>query len=383
MDTLVGPHPLSYDASTAFDDVVACLWTVPINQLVNYAIERCGPRRQLSKKSYLANRRLEIVSHAFSLSPLSVARIVRERGLIDPEILASMAHGAIGYIFATLFGRRVDPAVCGIGDDYQRSNPFERLGPDRLRSLNYADSATENVGRDERRIFADDLGSGSDLMEALEKQASHCFGARGANLWRELLGLVGANPDGARAWVSTSYFAQHVSTFSKSRRKAPVYWQLATRSAGYSVWLYYHEITKDTFYAVLSDHVEPKLQHEERRLSALLTEAGPSPNAAQRRRIAEQETFVEELRAFREDIARIAPLWDPSHDDGVIINFAPLWRLVPQHRAWQRECKACWNKLVAGDYDWSYLAMHRAGRAEMHPRPKPRHRPRARGGVLV
>ena len=42
----------------------------------------------------------------------------------------------------------------------------------------------------------------------------------------------------------------------------------------------------------------------------------------------------------------------------MIINFAPLWRLVPHHRAWQKECKACWDKLVAGDYDWSHLAMH-------------------------
>jgi hypothetical protein len=36
---------------------------------------------------------------------------------------------------------------------------------------------------------------------------------------------------------------------------------------------------------------------------------------------------------------------------------APLWRLVPQHRAWQREVKACWDSLVAGKYDWSHLAM--------------------------
>jgi hypothetical protein len=86
--------------------------------------------------------------------------------------------------------------------------------------------------------------------------------------------------------------------------------------ASYSVWLYYHRLTKDIFYTVLSDHAEPKLQHEERRLGALLAEAGASPNAAQRRHVAEQETFLEELRAFREEVARIAPLWKPSHDDG-------------------------------------------------------------------
>ena len=61
---------------------------------------------------------------------------------------------------------------------------------------------------------------------------------------------------------------------------------------------------------------------------------------------------------FEDEVARIAPLWRPDLDDGVIVNFAPLWRLVPQHRAWQRECRECWEKLVAGDYDWAHLAMH-------------------------
>jgi hypothetical protein len=54
----------------------------------------------------------------------------------------------------------------------------------------------------------------------------------------------------------------------------------------------------------------------------------------------------------------VAPLWKPDLDDGVIINFAPLWRLVPHHRPWQKECKTAWDALADGDYDWSHLAMH-------------------------
>jgi hypothetical protein len=207
-------------------------------------------------------------------------------------------------------------------------------------------------------IFADDPGDRADITGRVCAVFDCIFGAHADRFWTEAGQILGNGDGDLRPWLSSSLFDDTIRRYSKSRRQAPIYWQLATPSAGYSVWLYYHRLTKDTFYTVLSDHVGPKLQHEERRIGALFAEPGASPNAAQRRQVAAQEAFVEELRAFREEIARIAPLWNPNHDDGVIINFAPLWRLVPQHRAWQRECKACWDKLVEGDYDWSHLAMH-------------------------
>ena len=146
--------------------------------------------------------------------------------------------------------------------------------------------------------------------------------------------------------------------YSKSRRKAPIYWQLATPSANYSVWLYIHAFTKDTLFRVQNDYVAPKLAHEERRLESLKSELGDGGTTAQRKEMAAQEAFVEELRAFLEEVKRVAPLWNPNLDDGVIINFAPLWRLVPQHKAWQKELKATWDALCEGKYDWAHLAMH-------------------------
>ena len=44
----------------------------------------------------------------------------------------------------------------------------------------------------------------------------------------------------------------------------------------------------------------------------------------------------------------MAPLWKPNLDDGVVINFAPLWRLVPQNKSWQKELKSTWDALCAG-----------------------------------
>lgn len=161
-----------------------------------------------------------------------------------------------------------------------------------------------------------------------------------------------------RDWLAREFFAAHLPRYSKSRRKAPIYWPLATPSARYTLWLYYPALTRDTFYRVLNDHLTPKIQHEERQLADLTQRAGGSPTSSQRKDLAALDTFVTELRAFREEVTRIAPLWNPNLNDGVILNFAPLWRLVPQHKPWQKECRACWNKLAGGDYDWAHGAMH-------------------------
>jgi hypothetical protein len=161
-----------------------------------------------------------------------------------------------------------------------------------------------------------------------------------------------------RTWLSRDFFSLHLKMYSKGGRKAPIYWQLATPSATYSIWLYIHAFTRDTMYRVQNDYVMPKLLLEERRLETLRQELRDRSTAAERRALADQESFVDELRAFLDDVKRVAPLWNPDLDDGVIINFAPLWRLVPHYRPWQKELKTTWDALCAGKYDWAHLAMH-------------------------
>ncbi|CAK0781594.1 conserved hypothetical protein [Gammaproteobacteria bacterium] len=160
-----------------------------------------------------------------------------------------------------------------------------------------------------------------------------------------------------RHWLRRDFFPFHLKRYSKSRRKAPIYWPLSTPSASYTLWLYYPGLDRDRMFQAL-DGVKDKLAHENGKLRDLQQDAGPSPGVNWRKTIAEQETFVEELNGLRDEVARIAPLWNPNPDDGVLINFAPLWRLVPQNTSWQKECRAAWNALAEGQYDWSHLAMH-------------------------
>ena len=206
-------------------------------------------------------------------------------------------------------------------------------------------------------FLVDDTGALGDLLAATRSAFERIFDDPAAR-WEEAADVLGDRERDLRGWFAREFFEQHIKRYSRSRRKAPIYWQLATPTASYSVWLYYHRFTRDTIFRLLNDHVAPKLRHEEGKLTSLTQEVGPSPSASQRREIDDQERFVVELRAFRDEVARVAPLWSPDLNDGVIINFAPLWRLVPQNRSWQKECKKVWDKLVAGDYDWAHLAMH-------------------------
>ena len=156
----------------------------------------------------------------------------------------------------------------------------------------------------------------------------------------------------------SGFWAGHLRRYSRSSRTAPIYWMLSLPSQRYSVWLYYHRLTPDTLYAVLNDYVKPKLRREERRLVDLRQEGEPTPSRTQLKAREDQERLVDELRAFQDEVARVAPLWRPDLNDGVIINHAPLWRLVPHHKEWRKKLMECWAKLVAGEYDWAHLALH-------------------------
>ena len=74
----------------------------------------------------------------------------------------------------------------------------------------------------------------------------------------------------------SGFFQDHLKRYSKSRRKAPIYWPLSTASGSYTVWLYYHRLTDQTFYAAINDFVEPKLKQVSGEVSTLLRNKGAS-----------------------------------------------------------------------------------------------------------
>lgn len=259
----------------------------------------------------------------------------------DPAPVSSGADDLASWLVGVSFGRFDPRLATGERAIPPEPDPFDPLLP---RSFGMYQVGEEPADRPD--ILVDDEGHPDDLAARSLAVAEHVRVDVTENL---------------RDWLAKEFFPLHIKMYSKSRRKAPIYWQLSTPSVRYSVWLYIHAFNKDTLFCVQNDYIggeKGKLPHEERRLESLARELRDGGTPAQRKELAAQESFVEELRAFLDEVKRVAPLWKPNLDDGVIINFAPLWRLVPQNKSWQKELKTTWDALCEGKYDWTHLAMH-------------------------
>ncbi|MFO0449991.1 MAG: hypothetical protein ACK52I_15235 [Pseudomonadota bacterium] len=257
----------------------------------------------------------------------------------DDEAIVGGGSGALSsWLVGVSFGRFDPRLATGERAIPPEPEPFDPLPS---RSPGMYPEREEPVDRTD--ILVDDVGHVDDLAARATAVADR---------------VKVEAPENLRAWLAKEFFPLHIKMYSKSRRKAPIYWQLATPSASYSVWLSIHAFSKDTLFRVQNDYAAPKLAHEERRLESLASELRDRATAAQRRTLAAQEALVDELRAFLGEVKRVAPLWKPNLDDGVIINFAPLWRLVPQNKSWQKELKSTWDALCEEQYDWAHLAMH-------------------------
>ena len=163
-------------------------------------------------------------------------------------------------------------------------------------------------------------------------------------------------PADMQRWLQKDFFPFHLQRYSKSRRKAPIYWPLSTASGNYTLWLYYPSLTSQTLYTAINDFVEPKLVDVVKEAGGLKAK-GSARNREEERRLEALTTLEAELTDLRDQLQAIAPQYRPNHDDGVQITAAPLWPLF-RHKPWQKLLKDTWAKLQKGDYDWAHLAMN-------------------------
>jgi hypothetical protein len=155
-----------------------------------------------------------------------------------------------------------------------------------------------------------------------------------------------------RAYLAKDFFKEHLSRYSKSRRQAPVYWQLTIPSGGWSVWLYAPRFSREMLYAVitLADH---RLANAAERIR--LRPEDTMGSARERAKAVDDErTLAAELQELRDDVAHLAGLgWQPDLDDGFVLCAAPLAKWFPRN-TW-RQLTEPLSAIQSGAYPWATL----------------------------
>ncbi len=208
-------------------------------------------------------------------------------------------------------------------------------------------------------ILVDDEGHTQDIVARVREVLEIIFGEKAEAIEEEACKILGVKSlrDYFRKTGAGGFWAHHLKRYSKSRRKAPIYWLLQSERKNYALWIYYHRLDKDTLYKALVNYVEPKIRLEEQKLKEMnerrkqLGTGGREVKGLERE-IARQEALVSELYDFRDKLKSVAELnLEPDLDDGVLLNIAPLHELVP----W-KEAEKAWEELREGKYTWSSIA---------------------------
>jgi hypothetical protein len=206
-------------------------------------------------------------------------------------------------------------------------------------------------------ILVDDPEHGDDVVRRIRDVLHLIWGDGAEGIEREACEMLGVRELGEWFRNPRNFWDDHVKRYSKSRRKAPIYWLLQSAKRSYGLWLYYHRLDSDLYAKALVNYVEPKVRHEETRLKELrgaFQAQQPSGATARKaeREIERQEALISELEDFRASLDRVVKLGlQPDLDDGVVLNIAPLHELVP----W-KVARQYWEELLAGKYEWSTIS---------------------------
>jgi hypothetical protein len=190
-----------------------------------------------------------------------------------------------------------------------------------------------------------------DLPARVETALVLMLGERGA---AEVIDETGGD---LRRFFERDFFTKwHVKWY----RKRPVYWLLQSPKKLYGLYLFHERLTKDTLFVVQRKYLDRKIVLTQQLLSEKRAAAGKAASARERRAVNREADEAEKLLADLEEFAkRLKAItdrgYDPHIDDGVILNMAPLWDVIP---SWSKEPKKYWDGLEAGDYDWAHIAMN-------------------------
>jgi hypothetical protein len=204
-------------------------------------------------------------------------------------------------------------------------------------------------------ILVDDPDHPDDIVRCVGEVFAALFGEQSEKMLEEAQSLLGVRDLRDYFRGSRGFFSDHLARYSKKPRKAPIYWLIQSPRRNYALWVYYPRLDGDLLFKAVQSYVEPKIRREEQRLLELRSQKAEATDARSRRQaeraLERQEDVLADVREFRKELLDVAQLHlEPTLDDGVLLNAAPLHGLIP----WP-EADRCWRDLVQGRYPWSHV----------------------------
>ena len=195
-------------------------------------------------------------------------------------------------------------------------------------------------------ILSMDADSPLSLTAHVRDVMHYIWGDRADDLEYELCQLIGCKNLQSYLESSTGFFDYHFKRYTKSRRRAPIYWPLSSEDGNLTYWVYYPKLNQNTLHSLIL-----KLRDKNERLHSQIAQTtDKAQQTLLRGRQQQVESMMEELNAI------INSGYMPNHDDGVPVTSCPLVKLIT-HRGWKQECEDNLKELQEGEYDWSHLAM--------------------------
>lgn len=198
-------------------------------------------------------------------------------------------------------------------------------------------------------ILTNNSDSSLCLATHVREVMHYLWADRADDMEYELCQLIGCKSLQAYLASPTGFFDYHFKRYTKSRRKAPIYWLLASEDGTVDYWVYYPKLSKNTLPQLII-----RLREQQEQLRTRLNAALAAHDKTQESQIRAEQEQVEDMM---DELNRIlAAGYVPNHDDGVPVTAAPLLHLAAS-RPWRVECEKNMELLEKGDYDWSHLAM--------------------------
>ncbi len=373
LDEEYGPHPASYPddpLGPEEEQEFARLYQMAIDRVIDEVVETRGGARTIATKSYFLDRRLEVLAHVFRLHPRVLVEIRRRLGLLPPGEPRRSAEELVSYLVGCAFGRwdvRIGrdpsraPAPPDPFDPVPICSPGMLVGPDGLPARELPDGYPLDLPSD--RLLIDEEGHPWDIVRRVVLAAEVLFDDADAIL-AECERILGRE---LREYFRRDFFKAHLGRYSKSRRKAPIYWHLSVPSREWGLWVYAPALSREMLFAIVREarRKETALAEAVEHLGRQVTEAQGKERQRVARHLEVQEALLREVRTtFRPQAERVANLgWAPDLDDGIILCAAPLADLLPAWRGTGRTTSKNPNDpaqarklLKAGRFPWASLS---------------------------